>query len=154
VGDGGVNVLAIDPGKAMAHAVFVNDVLAIAGHGMLSQAEVRETVGLDYSGTTVVIETPRWYGANNRVDVNDLLGLAEHVGELRSFYAGMGLHVEQIWPRTWKGTVPDDIMQKRILNALSKEERERVPLRPRARDVNHNISDAIGIGLWRLGRLK
>jgi hypothetical protein len=45
-------------------------------------------------------------------------------------------------------------MTERILSRLTPEELAVVPVRPRARTVDHNCADAIGLGLWKLGRLR
>jgi hypothetical protein len=146
------NVLSIDPslgrtGKT-GHARFVGGELVACGFDMPTPGEWSREVEL------VVIEWPRWYGPGNRVDVKDLMDLRERATEMRCYYLGLGLTVDRVWPQDWKGTVPPDIMQGRILSALTDAESALVPLRPRAKDVDHNLADAIGLGLWKLGRLR
>jgi hypothetical protein len=86
--------------------------------------------------------------------VNDLIDLAVQVGEFKEFYRRQGGLVELVFPRTWKGNVPKEIMTARILKQLTPEELKHVPVRPRAKTPDHNCVDAIGMGLNRLGRLR
>ena len=48
--------------------------------------------------------------------------------------------------------MPKDIHNRRVLKALSESELAVLPKRPRAKTPDNNMVDAVGIGLWRLGR--
>lgn len=58
--------------------------------------------------------------------------------------------METIYPVTWKGSLPDGILYRRILSALSAEELALIPKLPAG--LVHNVWDSIGIGLHVLGR--
>lgn len=58
-------------------------------------------------------------------------------------------------PGAWKGQVPKEEMCRRILDILTEEERalfERCMI-GKLKSLHHNAIDAIGIGLWAVGRL-
>lgn len=79
-------------------------------------------------------------------DPNDLLRVAEVSGALAWDFT----NVYWYEARKWKGQVPKAVMGKRILKCLTEEELK--VLGPLAK--NHNVLDAVGIGLYHLGRLK
>lgn len=146
-----MNLIAIDPGRTTGWAVFKGDRLTAAG--ALSKSDMLAEKKKTLHETRVLIETPRWY-PHDQVDTNDLLDLAVYAGELKHYFSDHGCIVELVWPRTWKGTVKKEIMTARILGRLTSGELALVPLRPRAKTVDHNVADAIGLGLWKLGRLR
>jgi hypothetical protein len=53
-----------------------------------------------------------------------------------------------VLPNKWKGNLPKKICKDRCKAVLTPEELARV------KTEDHNVWDAIGIGLWYLGRLK
>ena len=140
-------LLAIDPGQTAGWAEFEDGKLERAGAGT-------KKFVLDFGSwvENVVIEKPCWYGRDNKVDVNDLIDLAIFVGEVKQKYRQSV--VELVMPVTWKGTVPKKIHNQRVIDVLSEKERALLPFRPRAKDYDHNMLDAVGIGLWKLGRLR
>jgi hypothetical protein len=150
-----VNILSFDPGttKGSAWARFVDSKLCEVG--IRREGELYPSPRVTQ---IVLIELPRWYPREHKIDVNDLLDLAVVVGEIRNQYLYC-LEVELVFPRTWKGTVPKKIMSQRILDAFTSEEVARLPRRPRAGKktdasaYDDNILDAAGQGLWKLGRL-
>lgn len=56
--------------------------------------------------------------------------------------------VEAVPPSRWKGNVDGDILTERIKSKLTADELSVVP-----KGADHNCYDAIGICLWRLGRI-
>jgi hypothetical protein len=154
-------LLALDPGfrkkrRNLGCALFEAEELSFAG----VVGEIHHVPWIGYapqhlrSRSRAVIEMPRWYPREHEIDINDILDLACLVGRLQGRLEEKGVDVELVYPRTWKGTVPKDIHNKRVLAALSKEELAKLPKRPRAKDYDHNMLDAVGIGLWKLGRMK
>jgi len=139
-------LLAFDPGNRTGWAKFVGQELHSAG---LLKAG-RPELGLPQR---VVIEVPRWYPHEHKVDVNDLLDLGQKAGWLKGFYEDLGAETEYVYPRTWKGTVPKDIHNERVLQKLSSAELSVLQKKPRATKFDHNMVDAVGIGLWKLGRM-
>lgn len=156
-----MNLIAIDPGKTTGWAIFVDGGLRRAGTRKSgSSTYFSEEVAWDHMPLgglvpldCVLIELPRWY-PHDHSDVNDLIDLAVLVGEIKRHYESQDFKVELVWPRTWKGNVPKPIMTKRILSRLTPDELAVVPLRPRAKTPDHNCVDAVGLGLWKLGRLR
>lgn len=159
-----MNLLILDPGNLTGWACFTDEKLVAAGTVKKADAFVGgcggDRASVRYAWAyqhwrpdLVLIEVPRWY-PHDHSDVNDLLDLSVYVGELKRFYEAMGCVVERVWPRTWKGNVPKEITNRRTLAALSPGELELLPRRPRAKDHDHNMLDAVGLGLWKLGRLR
>jgi hypothetical protein len=146
--EGRVNLLAIDPGRQAGWALFKSRKLA--GAGVWQSNIVPKGKGLL---DLVVVEAPRWYPREHRIDVNDLLDLSIAVGKIEGMMEERGVPVEIVYPRTWKGSVPKEIHNRRVLAALTPQELGLLPKRPRARDFDHNVIDAVGIGLWKLGRM-
>lgn len=146
-----MNLIAIDPGRTTGWATFVDSKLVHTGSvkkGLVLSLLDSST----FRSYRALIELPRWY-PHDHSDVNDLIDLAVQVGEVKLFLEASRCAVELVWPRTWKGTVKKEIMTERILSRLTPEELALVPLRPRARTPDHNCVDAVGLGLWKLGRL-
>lgn len=147
-------IIAVDPGTEQAgFALFEN--------GKLIQAELIKEKGslkehrawrvscrigeLLVPGATLVIEHPQVY-ARSPSDPDDLLALALVVGGVLALHKGG----EIVRPREWKGQVPKNLMTARILRQLDADERA---LCKQIND-NHNVLDAVGIGIWKLKRFK
>jgi hypothetical protein len=146
-------VICIDPGvKACGVAWFDGPELLVAGYVPKEDLDswVRHNVVKHgRRATRVVIEFPRIYpgSGQQKGDLNDLLNLAAVVG----YVEGQGLGIaERVYPSQWKGQVPKKIMTARILSKLAPGELARIE---HAGAKDHNTIDAIGIGLWKLGRL-
>jgi len=120
----------------------------------------------------LVIEVPvlRPYGKADPQDILDLMRVVEK-------WAGQAGRIVEIKPETWKGQTPKPIHHRRILEALTPVEREvfamacghtvedirayvrracetlaRLGVVARYSRKSHNLFDAVGIGLWYLGR--
>lgn len=144
-------VTAVDPGKRSGWAIFVDAALVEAG--VWSEVDMLEagTPIVELGPAVAVIELPVIYPlGRGEGDPNDLIDLAVLVGDLRGFYRRAGLDVVLVKPRTWKGTTPKPIHNERVLRALTPAERALLPRRPRAKGFDHNMLDAIGLGLWQL----
>lgn len=141
-----MNLLAIDPGKNTGWARFGNSKLFAAGKGDPRKEAVASTLDL------VLIEVPRWYPRERGVDTNDLLDLSVLAGRYAGHYETDLVPVELVYPRSWKGTVPWQICNERVLAELTEVEKSFLPRRPRKKDVSHDVLDAVGLGLWKLGR--
>ncbi len=101
---------------------------------------------------SVVIECPQIYpGVKSKGNPNDLIKLAFEAGRIIGLFNPVELRV--IKPRDWKGTIKKEAMLKRILSKLTEEELAIVKAANIPKAVEHNVLDAIGIGLWHLGRL-
>ncbi len=143
-------VIGIDPGKRSGWALFDRGNALVAA-GTMPEREILDSPPgaerYDVPFGLVVIELPVIY-PTRKTPPADLIDLAVLVGDLRGFYYRAGVEVRLVTPRNWKGTVPKPIHNKRTLAALTPEERALLPKRPRARDYDHNMLDAVGLGLW------
>ena len=149
---------SIDPGRWSGLAVWRDEDLVsgeLAGgpsDGPLREAHdrvvarVRELAG-DHPPELVVVELPQVYG-QRRTDAGDLVDLAVLVGRIEEVLRGS--RVIEVRPAAWKGQTPKDVVGRRVEGALSSMEWGRLAPCPASR--RHNLLDAIGIGLWRLGR--
>lgn len=152
-----VGLIAVDPGKNMGYAVFSESVLVQCGVHRVDA--IRDVPRFNTSGRDLVIEIPQHYpgqrGHKADATANDLIGLAYIAGAV----AGQGWKgVTEVYPRQWKGTVSKEITKHRLIGT---EEKAGV-LTPAEIEIlcsvpgqtRHNAIDAIGLGAWRLGRLK
>ncbi len=108
--------------------------------------------------TDLVFELPQIYTwGKSKGDPNDLVGLAgvagALVGHLVQSFPLLGVYsptpaewIGQL-PKSTKGSAKESPRAQRILSRLSAEELARVP-------DQHDALDAVGLGLWRLGRLE
>lgn len=159
-------LLAVDPGLLHpACAVFKGGVLVKA-----SRVKVPKGIGpktpvvqrcrviafaiAEYSGhpDEIVIEFPQIYQAGkSKGDPNNLVPLAVIGGVLAGFYPTVPIASPK--PREWIGNLPknergdawDSPRGERIWSRLTPAERACIV-------VSHDALDAVGIGLWRLGR--
>ena len=104
---------------------------------------------------TLIIEKPTLRGGPRKkgMRVEDIVRLSFNVGlflELR--HNALCTRAETPFPEDWKGTVKKEIMLERIPTFLTKEELGRVEW-TRNKERNKDITDAIGIGLWKTGRM-
>lgn len=95
----------------------------------------------------IVIEKPQIYHQSRlKGDPNDLIDLAVFVGAVCMAVATGD--VRMYLPREWKGSTPKDVKIERIKKSLSVEEHSRIDLP--APSLQHNVFDAVGIGLHHL----
>lgn len=97
----------------------------------------------------LLIELPFVYPGARDEDPNDLIQVARAVGQWEQSTAGCG-RIVHVYPRTWKGQVPKKIHTARTLAKLTSSERGVLPELPASK--LHNVLDAVGLGLWLLGR--
>lgn len=103
-----------------------------------------------YRPTSVIVEHMRKYPGPDKIDINDLLD----VQTVAAMVAASNSGVESVYPPVWKGNVKKEVMTTRIRKALSSMEAELIEeYRTWPKSLDHNVYDAIGIGLWKLGRL-
>jgi hypothetical protein len=134
-------LIAIDPGKCAGVAIFDD--------GILTDAYVTGQIEpLDHGAAEVVCELPRIYPTGKgKGNPNDLISVALSAGRLCALYPG----TLYVFPHSWKAQVDGDIMCNRIVGLISHEEQTRYRKLPVSKA--HNMIDAIGIGLWHLGRM-
>lgn len=116
--------------------------------GMVDAVE-EKLHALDFTPDRLALELPQVYVASrSKGDPNDLILLTGVVGALTYWFRGMTF---LYLPHQWKGAVPKNIMNERILKRLSDEEREKIEKAPKS--LLHNTIDGIGIGLHHTKRL-
>lgn len=97
----------------------------------------------------IICEYPRTYGGRaSKGDTNDLLQLASVVATLVT--GGSFTQASLYRPQDWKGNVPKGVTKERVHQKLTSRERTCI-LWP-APSLCHNVSDAIGIGLFHFRR--
>lgn len=104
----------------------------------------------------VLIEIPQVYEQRKwEGDPNDLIDVAVTVGRVAQAFGPEGPAAEFVRPRRWKGTAPKEVVGRWIVKRLDDAEQNvlRTAKAPVPASLHHNIVDAIGIGLWALGRL-
>lgn len=94
------------------------------------------------------VESPVYFGGKNRVvaESGDLCKLAMLAGMILHECMRFSRMVELVTPGEWKGNLPKSVCAARIRRTMGREF-------PNYRLSNHAV-DAIGIGLWSLGRFK
>lgn len=101
------------------------------------------------SPTLVIAEWPQVY-SGSVADPNALLALAAVSAAIANQFP-FAEH-RSVLPHKWKGSLDGEVMAKRIEGRLSSEERQTIE--PCPPSLRHNVLDAVGIGLWHLGRLE
>jgi hypothetical protein len=155
-------IVSIDPGvHEIGFALWQDDVLWNAGMlpSPFDNPEAWRAKNV-WTVDTIVIERPQVYERplktkNGRVvdiDKNDLITLALVAGEVAgATRSTCNAAVVYTRPAAWKGALPKGLMKNRMLKRLSSIEQQRVSL-PIAVSKQHNVWDAIGIGMHHLGR--
>lgn len=115
--------------------------------------EARRLAGpLDGFGL-VVTEWPYVPGPARRLDPAPLLDLAGLAAAVCCEALRAGARVLRYAPVSWKGNRPKDLFQREILASLTEAEREHVPRSERTGKYRSDPLDAVGLGLFVLGRL-
>lgn len=159
----GVRILCVDPGlRGCGAALFDGGFLVNAayvenpvthGRGYKAHSEMGCAVSrwIAKDVDRLIIEHPRVYpgSAQQKGDPNDLLDVAA-VGAAVASWCNYR-ETETVFPSEWKGQVPKETMTERIRRSLSDIERHNIAKCKAS--LMHNVLDACGIGLWRLGRI-
>lgn len=100
-----------------------------------------------------VSEIPQVYreGKSANVDPEDLTNLTGVVGAVIGFLDPA--EVETCVPAQWKGQVPKEIHNRRIISTLTPNEKAVLDAIKCPASLKHNVVDAVGIGLFALGRM-
>lgn len=102
----------------------------------------------------LVIEYQRLRFGREKGDPNNMMELQGVVGAITGVM--FDWNVVGLFPEQWKGSVKKEIMTGRIIQRLSLEELNMLEVRKKAKNLiyDHNMVDAVGIGLHHLGRLE
>ena len=145
--------LSVDPGtREMGWALWRGTSLVQCGlaRGKTWTGTVRKMPELPCVDV-LTLEDQQIY-RSSPVDAHALLAVARVVGAVVAFY-DYPKH-SLVKPAKWKGQVPKKICNERTLKALSQIETEVVGNVKCPASLRHNLLDAIGIGLWAVGRRK
>ncbi len=143
-------LLAIDPGNTTGVAFFRNGEL-LSAYASPFERFITNPVFAE----NVVIEVPKWR-PHSHEEVDDLIGLARKVGRIEDCFSRNGARVTCVWPHQWKGSVPKVVHNERVLKVLKPGELLILPRRSKRAKFpyDRNMVDAVGIGLWKLGRMR
>lgn len=144
-------LLAIDPGTDTGWALFDEGRLIDCGLGDPSQEICHLWSSTD---DEVVIECPRIYPGGRTRNPQDLIKLALKAGEHAGLFRNQHAPVAYVEPAGWKGRTPKTTQHKRDATKLTAEEKRTLALSLKglAPSKKHNVRDAVGIGLWAVGR--
>lgn len=152
-----MRLISVDPGvHKMAVADWKDGILSsayniIAPRELMSREELIRYWGQYPPFPDLVGEFPfiypKGHGSkkSDSVDPNDIVLLAACAAAFYSGFRDLTLYL----PSEWKAQVPKNICRQRIEAELSAEEKECI----HKGGPMHDIYDAIGIGLFHLGRL-
>lgn len=154
--------ITFDPGKrSAAWAVFDGPVLVRCGMERwgdnvfpLSLEELFRA-SRTWEPMRVLIEYQQIYAhgrarTRNAADILSVTLTAGRIAQAIGPHAGAPRFV---LPHEWKGSVRADVMLGRIVAILSSSERDILHATQVPRTLLHNVVDAIGLGLWSVGRL-
>lgn len=100
----------------------------------------------------VVIELPEIYNPRfMKGDPNDLINVTRVVGAIEHCFYGVA-EVRVVQPKIWKGQAHKDVTAHRVRHTLDQVENIVLGTTDCPRHLKHNVYDAIGLGLWSLGR--
>ena len=155
-------LIAIDPGATTGVAIFAAGLAAcdtdsrlrgvrlIKGSHGINTLEIPRLL-YAFPRSDVVCEVPQSY-SGSIVSKQSLLKLSFRagylVGQLRP------REVTAVKPREWKGQAPKAVDHNRTRRILTIEELDVLiaEMGRYRKSEQHNIMDAVGIGLWKLGR--
>ncbi len=142
---------SIDPGKhRTAVAAFRDSELV----GVYFTTGKDVNVEAEHLGQAVM-ELPRVY-PGSPVRQNDLIDLTAEGMSVAAKLSAPKTAVKRVEPSQWKGQAPKEVIKERIMRRLTLDEMYRlcVCLEPVNKSLQHNLFDAIGIGLYALKRAR
>lgn len=136
-------LIAVDSGARSGYAYFSGGVLR--GARLVS---IEDDFGT--SDADAVVEIPD----RVKVDPKSIIKLALNAGRwLEKLGMACSGEVRAVEASAWKASVNPDILAQRILEFLTPEEIAVIPKTRSALGFDHNVIDAVGLGLWTLGRM-
>lgn len=160
-------MLSVDPGirgcgvalwesaaKRLVSCAYVKNP-ALTGEGPVEAARMAGaiyTLNAKNDVSFLALEWPQVYRVGKQKgDNNDLLPLAGVQAALVALFPLAGVGV--VRPHAWKGQVPKDVMCNRVVGRLVGPEVTVFRKCGVAKSLEHNVIDALGIGLHALHRL-
>jgi len=155
--------LAVDPGVINAGVAFFKDHTLVDAWLQTSLCwrdtarDIRDELSRRHApwleNLQIAIEVPQIYtGAKQKGRQSDLIDVTLMAGMLLGVMQSFTAGVQVFQPAEWKGSVPKEVTEARVRERLSPDELARVRL-PKAKRLQHNVYDAIGIGMYAQGRL-
>lgn len=145
----GCGVALFDKGE-LFNATWVQNPL-LSGRGPVVWARMAEAVWRWAPHPARIqklyVEMPRVYPGMPKTDPNDLLDLAGVLGAVVS-KVNPDL-VGWTFPSEWKGQLPKEVMNERVKKHMTDGEKRKVVS---VGALDHNTYDAIGLGMYFLGR--
>lgn len=154
-------LVAIDPAlRTSGVAIFDNGILVSAYYVVNPAKGARDAHAWAQGGQAIynslrpwiidelVIEVMQAYPGGRGGNPNDLLQVSGVAGAVASLLGNIPKY--SVLPRIWKKQLPKNVCHERLRKVLSKE--EILAITPGTQKLQENTWDAIGIGLWRLGR--
>lgn len=159
-----MKLCAVDPGvEATGLALFTDNKLE---HVRLVRASSLQSMiqaiyyvkwPHDYDVPDLVfIERPVVYPRDGIKKAASLMTVAIVAGAAAAAYGReTWTTIDFVEPRTWKGSVPKEIHNTRVISILEKDEQEILisSMDDAPPSLLHNVIDAVGIGLYKLGRM-
>lgn len=157
------SVIAIDPSVTNTGvAVYEDAELAFAFQvkcrgwaeaGMDVSIALADRYPLEALAQVLAIEIPQVYHQRKQKGrQEDVVKVALAAGSIAGALCEFVGEVVTYLPNQWKGQVPKEVMVRRVKKRLSHDELDRVEL-PSAASEEHNVYDAVGIGLRYLRRI-
>jgi hypothetical protein len=145
-----MDLICVDPAvRRLAFAIYHRGVLVACGY-CRSAEDIPLDVARSYHW---VLEKPRKYDRFS-VAHKDLDGLDRKLAGCRKVARKRGDSTEDTRPMEWKGNVPKHIHHGRLLRALGRGEASMLDGKPgAAMNYDHDVYDAVGIGLTKLDRV-
>lgn len=141
------SLTAVDPGENAGLAFFAGGELvwcALANDDF----EIRGAWSVP---DHMVIEIPLYSDQTEGKDPQALIKLAIRAGQWLERIKPRVTRARRVYPGQWKGSVPKKIHNARVIGRLAPSEFARIPKLPESK--LHNVIDAIGLGLFALGRM-
>jgi hypothetical protein len=133
-------LLTIDPGKDAGWARFDLSTKRLVACGLNATVFVPNI-------SKVLIERP--HPGRGKASLEDLITLAIRAGE---WGGRCPVTPRYITPSQWKGSIPKERCNEIVLEKLTADELFIVNATKVAKSKKHNMLDAVGIGLFGLGR--
>lgn len=149
-----MQLIAVDPGKhATGWAVFDSSKKLVMC--ALTGLDELRTMFIESRGSCseVFVEKPQVYPHQKlKGNPNDLIDVALAAGCIAEMARANGCVVQFVLPRRWKGQRPKDVDNQVTFEHMLPHERVLLSRCGVTKNKRHNVLDAIGIGLWKLGR--
>lgn len=155
-------MITFDPGKNTGWATFWKG--RLVGCGILECdidnlksfiIKAADVYARHTDTSLTVMEYPQVYTSQN-VRQSDVVDLAFIDGVLAGEATHRGHDILRVTPATWKGQMPKKAHHAMIMDNLELKELQfaNVSLQKYKQSIKHNALDAIGLGLWKLRRIK